>query len=69
MSIYRYNFNEIRNHDLKKYLKSKLNFEKWEDSIAEDATLSHFSNFNKISYGYPTSKNNEKSIEKIFTRI
>jgi len=68
MSIYRYNFNEIRNHDLKKYLKSKLNFEKWEDSIAEDATLSHFSNFNKISYGFPMSKNNFIIMKKVLKK-
>jgi hypothetical protein len=64
MSIFRYNFNEIQNRDMKKYLQSKFNFEKWEDSIAEDAILSHFSNFNKISYGFPLTKKNFIIIKK-----
>jgi hypothetical protein len=68
MSIYRYNFNEIQNRDIKKYLQSKFNFEKWEDSIAEDAIFSHFSNFNKISYGFPISKNFFIILKKILKK-
>ena len=68
MSIFRYNFNEIQNRDIKKYLQSKLNFEKWEESIAEDATLSHYSSLNKISYGFPMSKNNFIIIKKMLKK-
>ena len=57
MSIFRYNFNGIQNQDLKKYLHSKLDFEKWEESIAQDAIVSHYRNFSKISYGFPMAKN------------
>jgi len=57
MSIFRYNFNGIQNQDLKKYLHSKLDFEKWEESIAQDAIVSHYRNFAKISYGFPMAKN------------
>jgi hypothetical protein len=57
MSIFRYNFNGVQNQDLKKYLHSKLNFEKWEESIAKDAIVSHYRNFSKISYGFPMAKN------------
>ena len=57
MSIFRYNFNGIQNQDLKKYLHSKLDFEKWEETIAQDAIFSHYRNFSKISYGFPMAKN------------
>ena len=57
MSIFRYNFNGIQNQDLKKYLHSKLDFEKWEESIAQDAIVAHYRNFSKISYGFPMAKN------------
>jgi hypothetical protein len=57
MSIFRYNFNGVQNQDLKKYLHSKLDFEKWEESIAHDAIFSHYRNFSKISYGFPMAKN------------
>ena len=68
MSIYRYNLNEIQNRDIKKYLQSKLNFEKWEDSMIEDAIFSHFSYFNKISYGFPLSKNFFIIIKKLLKK-
>lgn len=68
MSIFRYNLNKIENHDMKKYLQSKLNFEKWEDSNVEDATLSHFSYFNKISYGFPISNNFFIIVKKILKK-
>lgn len=57
MSIFRYNFNGVQNQDLKKYLHSKLDFEKWEETIAHDAIISHYHNFSKISYGFPMAKN------------
>ena len=57
MSIFRYNFNGVQNQDLKKYLHSKLDFEKWEESIAQDAIVAHYRNFSKISYGFPMAKN------------
>jgi len=65
MTIYRYNFKEIQNRDIKKYLQSKFNFEKWEETIAADAIVSHFSYFSKISYGFPLSKNIFIIIKKI----
>jgi len=57
MSIFRYNFNGVQNQDLKKYLHSKLDFEKWEESVAQDAIVAHYRNFSKISYGFPMAKN------------
>ena len=57
MSIFRYNFNGVQNQDLKKYLHSKLDFEKWEESIAQDAIVAHYRHFSKISYGFPMPKN------------
>jgi hypothetical protein len=68
MSIFRFNFNGIHNRDIKKFLQTKLNFEKWEESIAEDAIFSHFSNFTKISYGFPMTKNIFIIIKKIFKK-
>jgi hypothetical protein len=57
MSIFRYNFNGVQNQDLKKYLHSKLDFEKWEEAIAQDSNIAHYSYFSKISYGFPMAKN------------
>jgi hypothetical protein len=57
MTIFRYNFNGIQNQDLKKYLHSKLDFERWEESIAQDAIIAHYRYFPKISYGFPMAKN------------
>jgi hypothetical protein len=68
MTIYRYNLKEIQNHDIKKYLQSKFNFEKWEETIVTDAIVSHFSNFNKISYGFPLPKNFFIIIKKILKK-
>jgi hypothetical protein len=65
MSIFRYNFNGIQNQDLKKYLHSKLDFEKWEESIAQDAIVSHYRNFSKISYGFPMPKNHFAIMKKL----
>lgn len=65
MSISRYNFNEIQNQDLKKYLNSKLNFEKWEESIAQDAIIAHYRYFSKISYGFPMARNHFIIIKKL----
>ena len=65
MSIYRYNFNGVQNQDLKKYLHSKLDFEKWEETIAQDAIVSHYRNFSKISYGFPMPKNHFVIIKKL----
>jgi hypothetical protein len=65
MSIFRYNFNGVQNQDLKKYLHSKLDFEKWEESIAQDAIVSHYRNFSKISYGFPMAKNHFVIMKKL----
>ena len=69
MSIFRYNFNAIQNRDLKKYLHSKLDFEKWEESIAEEATLAHYRHFRKISYGFPMVKNNFIIMKKLLKKV
>jgi hypothetical protein len=65
MSIFRYNFNGVQNQDLKKYLHSKLDFEKWEESIAQDAIVAHYRNFSKISYGFPMAKNHFVIMKKL----
>lgn len=65
MSIFRYNFNGVQNQDLKKYLHSKLDFEKWEESIAQDAIVSHYRNFSKISYGFPMARNHFVIMKKL----
>jgi len=69
MSIFRYNFNLIKNIELKKYLHSKLNFEKWEESIAEESTFAHYRHFCKISYGFPMVKNNFIIIKKLLKKF
>jgi hypothetical protein len=69
MTIFRYNFNGIQNQDLKKYLHSKMNFEKWEESIAQDATFAHYSHFSKISYGFPMAKNHFIIIKKLLKKF
>jgi hypothetical protein len=65
MSIFRYNFNGVQNQDLKKYLHSKLDFEKWEETIAQDAIISHYRNFSKISYGFPMARNHFVIMKKL----
>lgn len=65
MSIFRYNFNGVQNQDLKKYLHSKLDFEKWEESIAQDAIVAHYRHFSKISYGFPMPKNHFIIMKKL----
>ena len=65
MSILRYNFNGVQNQDLKKYLHSKLDFEKWEESIAQDAIVAHYRHFSKISYGFPMPKNHFIIMKKL----
>lgn len=68
MSIFRYNFTEIQNQELRKYLQSKLNFEKWEESIALDSTIAHHRNFCRISYGFPMPKNHFVIMKKILKK-
>jgi hypothetical protein len=65
MSINRYNFNRVQNQDLKKYFHSKLDFEKWEESIAQDATIADYRYFCKISYGFPMPKNHFVIMKKL----
>jgi hypothetical protein len=69
MSIYRYNFNGVKTQDYKKYLQSKLDFEKWEESIAEDATIANYRYNRKISYGFPVSKNHFIIAKKMLKKI
>lgn len=69
MSIFRYNFNGVQNQDLKKYLHSKLDFEKWEESIAQDATIAHHRHFSKISYGFPMAKNHFVIMKKLLKKF
>ena len=69
MSIFRYNFNGIQNQELKKYLHSKLDFEKWEEAIAKDATVAHYSHFPKISYGFPMAKNHFVIMKRLLKTI
>jgi hypothetical protein len=69
MSIFRYNFNGVQNQDLKKYLHSKLDFEKWEEAIAKDATVAHYRNFSKISYGFPMAKNHFVIMKLLLKKI
>lgn len=69
MSIFRYNFNGFQNHDLKKYLHLKLDFEQWEESIAKDATVAHYSHFPKISYGFPMAKNHFVIMKRLLKKI
>ena len=68
MSIFRYNFTEFQNQELRKYLQSKLNFEKWEESIAQDSTIAHHRNFCRISYGFPMPKNHFVIMKKILKK-
>ena len=69
MSIYRYNFCFMQNRDLKKYLHSKLDFEKWEETIAEEAIITHYRNSSKISYGFPMSKNYFIIIKRFLKKV
>ena len=69
MSIYRYNFNCIQNQDYKKFFQSKLDFEKWEESIAEDATVANYRYNCKISYGFPVTKNHFVLIKKMLKKV
>jgi hypothetical protein len=69
MSIYRYNFNGVQTQDYKKFLQSKLNFEKWEESIAEDATVANYRYNRKISYGFPVAKNHFIIAKKILKKV
>jgi hypothetical protein len=69
MSIFRYNFTGVQNRDLKKYLHSKLDFEKWEESIAEDAIFAHYRHFRKISYGFPMAKNHFVIMKRLLKKI
>ena len=68
MSIFRYNFTGVQNRDIRKYLHSKLDFEKWEESIAEDATFAHYRHFRKISYGFPMAKNHFVIMKKLLKK-
>ena len=69
MSIYRYNFCFMQNRDLKKYLHSKLDFEKWEETIAEEAIITHYRNSSKISYGFPMTKNYFIIIKRFLKKV
>jgi len=69
MTIFRYNFNGIQNQELKKYFHSKLDFEKWEESISQDATIAHYRHFSKISYGFPMAKNHFIIIKKLLKKF
>jgi hypothetical protein len=69
MSIYRYNFNGVQTQDYKKFLQSKLNFEKWEESIAEDATVANYRYNRKISYGFPVAKNHFIIAKKMLKKV
>jgi hypothetical protein len=69
MSIFRYNLNFIKNIELRKYLHSKFDFEKWEEAIAENAILAHFSHISKISYGFPMAKNQFIIMKRLFKKI
>jgi len=69
MSIYRYNFNGVKTQDYKKYLESKLDFEKWEESIAEDAIVANYRYNRKISYGFPITKNHFIIIKKMLKKV
>lgn len=68
MSIFRYNFGAIQNNDFRKYLQSKLEFERWEESISSQATIAHYRNFRKICYGFPTTKNNYIIIKQLLKK-
>lgn len=69
MSIFRYNFNFIPYRDLRDFLKSKMESVKWEESIANDATIAHYSYSRKISYGFPKSQNINIIIKKILKEL
>ena len=68
MSIFRYNFGIIQNLDIRKYLQSKLEFEKWEESIYSNATIAHYRYFPEISYGFPMAKNNFIIIKQLLKK-
>lgn len=68
MSIFRYNFGAIQNHDVRKYLQSKLEFERWEESISSEATIAHYRNFRKICYGFPMAQNNFIIIKQLLKK-
>jgi len=68
MSIFRYNFNGFQNQELRKYLHSKLDFEKWEEAIAQDSNIAHYSYFSKISYGFPMPKNHFVIMKKLLKK-
>ena len=68
MSIYRYNFGTIQNLDIRKYLQSKLEFEKWEESISSNATIAHYRYFPEISYGFPMAQNNFIIIKQLLKK-
>ena len=68
MSIFRYNFNLIQNSDIKRYLHSKMDSEKWEESLAVDATFAHFRYFSKISYGFPMAPNHFVIMKKFLKK-
>ena len=69
MSIFRYNFCYIQNRDMKKYFHSKLDFEKWEETIAEEATIAHYRHLCKISYGFPMAKNHFVIIKNLLKKV
>ena len=69
MSIFRYNFNFIPYRDLQDFFNSKMESEKWEESIANDATIAHYSHSRKISYGFPKSSNMKIIIKKILKEL
>jgi len=69
MSIFRYNFNFIPYRDLQDFLNSKMESEKWEESIANDATIAHYSHSKKLSYGFPKSSNTKIIIKKILKEL
>lgn len=69
MSIFRYNFNFIPYRDLRDFLNSKMESEKWEESIANDSTIAHYSHSKKLSYGFPKSSNMKIIIKKILKEL
>ena len=68
MSIFRYNFNGVQNQELRKYLHSKLDFEKWEEAIAQESNIAHYSYFSKISFGFPMAKNHFVIIKRLLKK-
>jgi hypothetical protein len=69
MSIFRYNFNFIPYRDLQDFLISKLDSEQWEESIANYATIAHYSYSKKISYGFPKCSSMKINIKKILKEL